>query len=89
MHAVEVDIDGDSFVYEPPVAVMQCRALNFAHRGGDYPTYAVGPDGSFLVFIRANVNLTPTQAGPDVISADAPGGLTIARNWEAGPIANR
>jgi Tol biopolymer transport system component len=89
MHAVAVGVDGDSFVYEPPQAALQFRALNIGHRGGDYPTYAVGPDGTFLVFIRANVNLTPTQAGPDVISADVPGGLTIARNWEAGLTGNR
>jgi len=84
MSAAKVGTRGETFLYEPPVAVLQFRALNLRHAGGDFPTYAVGPDGNFLVFIRALDNQAPS-AGPDVVTPDLEGGLTIARNWEASP----
>jgi Tol biopolymer transport system component len=84
MSSVKVNTKGDTFTYEPPVDVMTMRSINLEHPGGDYPTYATGPGGTFLTFIWANVQ--PTASGPQaaIVGPDQEGGLTVARFWEAG-----
>ena len=81
MNSTQVDARGDTFVHEPPVPVLTFNSINLSHPGGDYPTYAVGPDGNLLVFIRALVDAAAT-GGLDLATPDLTDGLTVARNWE-------
>ena len=82
MSSVKVNTKGDTFTYEPPVDVMTIRSVNLDHPGGDYPTYATGPGGTFLTFIWANVQISVTGTQPAVVGPDQEGGLTVARFWE-------
>jgi Tol biopolymer transport system component len=84
LSAVKVGAKGDTFIYDPPVETLQCRAINLDHPGGEYPTYAVGKDGKLLVFILASVGATTATGAPTVVGPDQEGGLTVARNWERG-----
>jgi eukaryotic-like serine/threonine-protein kinase len=84
LSTVKVGAKGDTFVYEPPVEILQIRAINLDHPGGDYSTYAVGPDQKFVVFSWANIASTPTSTGAAVTGPDQEGGLTVARHWERG-----
>jgi Tol biopolymer transport system component len=81
MSSVKVNTKGETFTYDPPVDVMTLRSINLDHPGGDYPTYATGPNGTFLTFIWANVTATTTGASATV-GPDQEGGLTVARHWE-------
>jgi len=83
LSAVKVTPVGDRFVHEPPEPVLTFNQVNLSHPGGDYPTYAVGPDGNFLVFIVAIVNNPATSDMPETILPDVTEGLTIARHWES------
>jgi len=83
LSSVKVTPVGDRFVHEPPAPVITFNQINLAHPGGDYPTYAVGPKGEFLVFIRALAGPDGAAASPDAVTPDVTDGLTIARHWEA------
>ncbi len=84
LSAVKVTPVGDRFVHEPQEPILTFNQVNVGHPGGDYPTYAVGPDGNFLVFILALVNSAGAAALPETILPDVTDGLTLARHWEAG-----
>ena len=90
LQSVAYIVKGDTFIPDPPVDVVSpMRALNLTHRGGDFPTYAVGVKGALLIF--SWVNTTPTVATPVGGPALAPTqttppdqefGLTVLRHWE-------
>ncbi len=82
LSSVKVTPVGDRFVHEPPVPVITFNQINLSHPGGDYPTYAVGPKGEFLVFIRAMAAPEGATASLDTVTPDVTDGLTIARNWK-------
>jgi Tol biopolymer transport system component len=84
LSAVKVTPVGDRFVHEPPEPVLTFNQINLSHPGGDYPTYAVGPDGNFVVFILAIVRDAAADTMPDTILPDVTDGVTLARHWEAG-----
>jgi len=71
---------GPAFAPEPPRAVVRTRAVNYAHSGGDYHTFAVSPDGQrFLIFQL--FQLLATTGPTPVIDVDPAGGLTVVMHW--------
>jgi hypothetical protein len=78
MYSVSVKGAGASFEHEAPKAFLNMRAINFAHTGGDYHTYAVAPDGQRFLYLQFVV---PTAAATQSTDPDHPSGLMIAMNW--------
>ena len=86
LQSVTYRVKGDTFIADPPVVVVsQMRALNLPHRGGDFPTYAVGTKGALLCFALVTAT-TPTTTGPLASPTTPPpdqeDGLTVIKDWE-------
>ena len=72
---------GASFEHAAPKPLVNMRAINFAHAGGDYHTYAVSPDGQRFLYFQFVV---PVVAAAQAAGPDHPSGLMIAMNWASG-----
>ena len=80
IYTVNVNGAGTSFEHDPPKALLNLRAINLTHSGGDYHTYAVSPDGQRFLYFQFVVPVTANQA----TDPDHPSGLVVAMNWESG-----
>jgi Tol biopolymer transport system component len=78
-----VPVNAEAGVFEPgsPREALVFPALNVAHTGGDYSTYAVSPGGDRFLALQYVV---PTAAATGQIGPDTYSGLTVALNWMAG-----
>jgi len=84
MSAVDVGASGTALDYGQPEPVIRFYAFDFPHEGGDYPTYAVAPDGQrLLVFQRVEPQDFGAGGNYGADTLFPPYGLTIARHWEA------
>lgn len=82
MYSVSVNGVGATLEHAAPKALLNMRAINFPHSGGDYHTYAVSPDGQrflYFQFVVSNAAATANQSA----TPDHPSGLMIATNWAA------
>jgi hypothetical protein len=75
-----VIVNGDTFVPESPREVLGgVLAFNVPHAGGEFPTYAITPDGQrFLWFQRV---LSTGAATTAAFIPDPPNNLTVALYW--------
>ena len=78
LHSVAWRAAGPTFTYEPPQPVLGIWALEHAHTGGKYHTYAVSPDGNRFLVFQFVAGETTTAALP---LPDPGSGLVIATNW--------
>jgi hypothetical protein len=85
--SVEVGARDDTFLHEPPQPLVRFQHLNLEHSGGDYSTYAVGPEGTLLIPVR--IREDTTAGAPSGATPDQNDGITLLRNWEAALIRNR
>jgi Tol biopolymer transport system component len=71
---------GTTFEHAAPKALLNMRAINLVHSGGDYHTYAVAPDGQRFLYFQFVV---PTAAAltAQTTTPDHASGLMIATNW--------
>jgi len=81
LNAARVAAQDETFLPQPPEQILRFNAITLGHAGGDFPTYAVGPDGNFLVFIRLRGAVAATDVGDQ--SPDYGVSLTVARHWES------
>lgn len=81
IYGVSVNGVGGSFEHAAPKAILNMRAINVAHTGGDYHTYAISPDGLRFLYFQF---VLPTAAAPaaQVATPDHQSGLMIAMNWQ-------
>jgi len=87
LSAVDVRAEGDRFEHSLPHEVLDFLAVDVAHAGGEYLTWAIAPDGQrVLVFQRAPLASATEpetlEPGPDDPRPAI--GVVIARNWEGG-----
>ena len=85
LQSITYRVKGDTFIPDPPMAMVSpIRALNLTHRGGDFPTYAVGKKGTLLAFafVQSTTPTTTGNIGQTTAPPDQEDGLTVLKDWE-------
>jgi Tol biopolymer transport system component len=82
VYGVSVNGAKGTFEHAAPKAILNMRAINLPHTGGDYHTFAVSPDGQRFLYFQFVVP-TATAATTQTATPDHASGLMVATNWAA------
>jgi len=75
-----VTVNGGALEPESPKEIVRTIALNYAHPGGDYQTWAVSADGKRILSVQLVGGLANVTSG-DANNPDPPLSITVAVNW--------
>lgn len=79
--SAQVRAEGAAFRSDRPREVVRFFALNYPHRGGDYHTFDISPNGERILYFRAIVAGGTSGGGVITPTPEPLYGLTVARGW--------